>query len=92
MSTENDIVGVGGNAGARLKAIVERIERTEAEIETWKEDQKEIYSEAKGCGFDTKIIRKIIKRRKMDKDKLSEEELLIQTYEAALSSLNSMME
>jgi uncharacterized protein (UPF0335 family) len=94
-STANDgeIMQVGGNAGARLKAFVERIVRLEEEKKETGEDIKEVYSEAKGTGFDTKILRKVVKRFQMDPDKKREEDDLIDTYEVALAkSLGEMME
>src|SRR6202034_3689540 len=57
---------VGGIAGDRLKSFIERIERLEEEKKTLANDIKEVYAEAKGTGFDTKIIRQLIRLRKMD--------------------------
>jgi uncharacterized protein (UPF0335 family) len=88
----SEVMHVGGNAGARLKAIVERIERTQEDIDAAKEDQKEIYAEAKGVGFDVKILRKVVARRKMEREKIDEEAALIDVYEKALTELNKMME
>jgi uncharacterized protein (UPF0335 family) len=84
---------IGGNAGARLKSFVDRICRLEQEKKDLGEDVKDVYSEAKGVGFDTKILRKVVKRSQMDPDKRQEEDDLLDTYEIALkNSLNSMME
>lgn len=83
---------IGGNAASRLAAFVERIENLEDEIKGAKEDQKEVYSEAKGVGFDTKILRKVIKRRKMDREKVMEEDAILECYETALDQLTMMME
>lgn len=92
-SSDGEIMQVGGNAGARLKSFVERIVRMEEEKKALGEDVKEIYSEAKSTGFDTKILRKVVKRHQMDPDKRIEEDLLIETYEAALTkSLGEMLE
>ena len=71
-------------SNGQLKAIVERIERCEAEKQALAADIKEIYSEAKGNGFDVKIIRKIIAMRKKDAADLQEEQALIDTYLVAL--------
>jgi uncharacterized protein (UPF0335 family) len=71
-------------AGEALKSFVERIERLDEEKRALSEDIKEIYAEAKGNGFAPKIIRQIIKIRKMDKDKLDEEETLLELYKRAL--------
>ena len=71
-------------AQGRLLSFVERIEHMNEEIAGLTGDRKEIFSEAKGEGFDTKIIRKVIARRAMDKVKRDEEMSLIELYEAAL--------
>ena len=57
---------VGGIAGAQLKLFIERIERLEDEKRALGEDVKEVYAEAKGSGFEPKIMRQIIKIRRMD--------------------------
>ncbi len=68
---------VGGIAGERLRTFVERVERLEEEKAALIADIKEVYAEAKGGGFDIKILRKIISLRKLDKsDRLEQEELL----------------
>jgi uncharacterized protein (UPF0335 family) len=67
-----------------LRKIIERIEHVEEELEGPKADRKEIYTEAKGNGFDTKAIRKIVKIRKMDRSKRQEEEAILDTYLSAL--------
>ena len=78
---------VGGIAGERLKSLIERIERLEEEKRVLGEDIKEVYAEAKGTGFDTKIMRQIIRIRKRDKDELDEEETLLDVYKRALGML-----
>ena len=78
---------VGGIAGERLKSFIERIERLEEEKRTLAEDIKEVYAEAKGTGFDTKIIRQIIRIRKRDQDELDEEETLLDLYKRAIGML-----
>jgi uncharacterized protein (UPF0335 family) len=75
---------VGGIAGDRLKSFIERIERLEEEKKTLQADIKEVYAEAKGTGFDTKIMRQLIKIRKMDKDDLDEQETLLDLYKRAI--------
>ena len=75
---------VGGVSGQRLKAFIERVERLEEEKAALAEDIKEIMAEAKGVGFDTKIMRKVIRLRKMDKEKRNEEEELLELYKAAI--------
>jgi len=75
---------VGGIAGDRLKSFIERIERLEEEKKTLQADIKEVYAEAKGTGFDTKIMRQLIRLRKMDKDDLDEQETLLDLYKRAI--------
>ena len=90
-SNSDDILQVGGNAGARLKSFMERVIRLEEEKKALAEDIKDIYTEAKAVGFDVKILRKVVKRAQMDRDVVEEEDLLIETYERA-TSLKEMME
>ena len=78
---------VGGIAADRLKSFIERIERLEEEKRALQEDIKEVYAEAKGTGFDTKIMRQLIKIRKMDKDDLDEQETLLEVYKRALGMI-----
>jgi uncharacterized protein (UPF0335 family) len=68
---------VGGIAGAQLKSFIERIGRLEEEKQALGEDIKEVYAEAKGTGFEPKIMRQIRKIRKMDKDEHDEQESLL---------------
>lgn len=75
---------VGGIAGDQLRSFIERIERLEDEKKQLADDIKEVYSEAKGSGFDTAIMRQIIKERRMDKDDLDERETLLDIYRKAL--------
>jgi uncharacterized protein (UPF0335 family) len=78
---------VGGIAGERLKSFIERIERLEEEKRALAEDIKEVFAEAKGNGFDVKIMRQIIKIRRTDQDDLDEQEALLDTYKRALGML-----
>ena len=78
---------VGGIAGDRLKSFIERIERLEEEKRALSEDIKEVFAEAKGTGFDTKIMRQILKIRKMDKDELDEQEAMLDVYKRALGMI-----
>ena len=75
---------VGGVSAAQLKQFVERIERLEEEKKTLQEDIKEVYAEAKGRGFDAKIMRKIVALRKKDADERDEEEAVLDVYLRAL--------
>ena len=65
---------------SQLTRIVERIEKQEDEISLLKQDVQDIYTEAKGNGYDVKIIRKIIAMRKMDETKRKEESAILAAY------------
>lgn len=67
-----------------LRAFVERIERLDAEKKDLAEAQKEVMAEAKGRGYDTKVLRKIIALRKRDAQDLAEEEAVMEMYKEAL--------
>jgi len=71
-------------AADQLKAFIERIERLEDEKMALADDIKEVYAEAKGTGFDTKIMRKIISLRKKDHAERQEEEAIMELYLQAL--------
>lgn len=75
---------VGGVSGDRLRSFVERIERLNDQVASLKEDTKEVYSESKSNGFDTKILRQVIKLRSMDKDDRDEADTLVNLYLRAL--------
>jgi uncharacterized protein (UPF0335 family) len=70
--------------GAEIRQFVERFERLEAEKKDIAEAQKEVMAEAKGRGYDTKALRKIIALRKRDADDIAEEEAILEIYKAAL--------
>ena len=70
--------------GAHLRAFIERIERLEEEKKALADDIKDVYAEAKGTGFDVKIMRKIVSLRKLDRDKRREEEEIMDLYLSAL--------
>lgn len=75
---------IGHNAApGRIKTLVERIERLEEDKQAVSDDIKEVYAEAKGEGFDTKILRKVIALRKKDKAKRQEEEARLDLYLSA---------
>jgi len=80
------MVDVGGVAGERLRSFVERIERLEEEKVALSADIREVYAEAKGAGFDIKVMRQLIQLRKMDKDDRSEMEAILDVYERALDA------
>ncbi len=74
-------------ATGQLRAFIERIERLEEEKKTIADDIKEVYAEAKGTGFDTKIIRKVVRLRKQDKAEREEEAAKTELYLAALGMI-----
>lgn len=78
------MANVGGIAGDRLRSFIERIERLEDERRALGEDIREVYSEAKGAGFDVKVMRQIVRLRKLDASERDEQEALLETYLAAL--------
>ncbi|MBM3547195.1 MAG: DUF2312 domain-containing protein [Alphaproteobacteria bacterium] len=75
---------VGGISGAQLKSYIERIERLDEEKAALAADIKDVFAEAKGNGFDIKIMRQILKLRKMDKADADEQETLLDLYKRAL--------
>ena len=68
----------------RLKSLIERVEKLEEEKNNLLSDIKEVFSEAKGLGYDPKIMRKVLIIRKMDVDERLEQEALLDTYRNAL--------
>ena len=80
------MLDVGGMAKDRLKSFVERIERLEEEKLALVADIREVYSEAKGAGFDVKVMRQLIRLRKMDRDDRSQMEAVLDVYERALDA------
>jgi uncharacterized protein (UPF0335 family) len=74
-------------AQGRLKSFIERIERLEEDKAAVSADLKEVFLEAKGEGFDAKIMRKVVRLRKQDKAKRQEEEALIDLYLSAIGGL-----
>ena len=75
----------GSGAGAeQLTHFIERIERLEEEKRALMADMKDVYAEAKATGFEPKIMRQVIRLRAMDRDLLSEQDALLDTYREAL--------
>ena len=87
MADDASIETLNGTAQTQLKTIIERIERLEEDKAAVMADLKEVYSEAKGNGFDVKILRKVIRIRKQDSAKRSEEEALVDLYLSAIGGL-----
>jgi uncharacterized protein (UPF0335 family) len=74
-------------AKEQLRAIVERIERLEEEKKMIADDIRDVYTEAKGNGFDVKAVRTIVKLRKQDPNERQEAETILETYMQALGML-----
>jgi len=81
-SPHSDVLN--GTAQTQLKSIIERVERLEQEKAEISEQIKEVFNEAKGNGFDVKVLRKIIRIRKQDHAKRMEEEAILDLYLSAL--------
>ncbi len=84
------MTGPGHNSGDaaatddRLRLLTERIERLEEEKKGIADDIRDVYAEAKAVGYDTKIMRQIVRLRKMRPDDRAEMEMVLETYKAAL--------
>jgi uncharacterized protein (UPF0335 family) len=73
-----------GFAKEHLRSFVERIERLEEEKKALADDIREVYSEAKGTGFDTKVMRQVVRLRKMESADRQEQEAMLDLYLSAL--------
>lgn len=82
----NDVVSDAAYSvtAEELRQFIERYEHLEAEKKDITEQQKEVMAEAKGRGYDTKVIRKVIALRKRTADDIAEEEAVLEMYKAAL--------
>jgi uncharacterized protein (UPF0335 family) len=80
----NIVMDTGGVSGERLRAFIQRIEKLEEDKAAVGEDLKEVYAEAKGVGFDVKIIRQIVRLRKVEVEKRRENDELLDLYKAAI--------
>lgn len=85
------MAGIGHNsggdnpaAGSQLRSFIERLERLDEDLDVIKSDKKEVFAEAKGQGYDVKILRKLIAERKKDRVKASEERALLELYASAI--------
>ncbi len=74
-------------AQGRLRTIIERVERLEEDKAAVANDIKEVYAEAKGEGYDVKVLRKVVRKRKQDKAKRQEEEAIEDLYMSALGEV-----
>ncbi|MGE0718219.1 MAG: DUF2312 domain-containing protein, partial [Alphaproteobacteria bacterium] len=77
----------GGVTAEQLRSFIERIERLEEEKAALAGDIKEVYAEAKGEGYDTKIMRTLVRIRKMNEADVQEQEELLEVYKRALGML-----
>ncbi|MXN65316.1 DUF2312 domain-containing protein [Stappia sp. GBMRC 2046] len=82
----------GGVAGDQLRAFVERIERLEEEKKVIADDIKDVYAEAKGNGFDVKILRKVVSLRKKKPEEREEEDAVLDLYMHALGMIGAAPE
>ena len=71
-------------AADELRQFIERFERLEAEKKDIAEQQKEVMAEAKGRGYDTKVLRKVVALRRRDANDIAEEEAVLEMYKEAL--------
>jgi uncharacterized protein (UPF0335 family) len=78
---------LNSTAQGQLRSFIERIERLEEDKAAVQSDLKEVFAEAKGTGFDAKILRKVVRLRKQDVAKRQEEEALIELYLSAIGGL-----
>ena len=78
---------LNSTAQTQLKTIVERIERLEEDKAAVMADLKEVFAEAKGNGFDVKILRKVVRIRKQDRAKRLEEDAILDLYLAAIGEI-----
>lgn len=83
----SDVGQIGDNAKAQLRAIIERIENLDSQINEFRSDQKDIYAEAKGNGYDVKALKTIVRMRKQDAGERSEQEAILETYMLALGMI-----
>jgi uncharacterized protein (UPF0335 family) len=75
--------------GGKIRAFVERIEHIDTELQELNEQKKEVFAEAKGEGFDVKILKEIIKLRKQDQDERDERESMLDLYMRAMEQAGS---
>ena len=79
----SDVTEISGN---RVRSFIERIERLETEIQDLNDGKKEVFAEAKGEGFDVKILKEIVRLRKQDPEERDENETLLAVYMRAMDS------
>jgi uncharacterized protein (UPF0335 family) len=82
-----DTIGVQGD---RICSFIERIEHIEEELKALNEGKKEVLAEAKGEGYDVKVLKEILRLRKLDRDERDEHESLVDLYLRAMESTNTL--
>ena len=75
--------------GGKIRAFVERIENLDIELQELNEQKKEVFAEAKGEGFDVKVLREILRLRKLDREDREEHESLVDLYLRAMESAST---
>jgi uncharacterized protein (UPF0335 family) len=81
-----DTIGISGD---RIRSFIERIEHLDEEIKGLNEGRKETFAEAKGEGFDVKVVREILRLRKLDREDREEHESLVDLYLRAMESAST---
>ena len=84
--------GSVGIAGERIRSFIERVEQIEEELKALNEGKKEVFAEAKGEGFDVKVLKEILKLRKQDKDERDEQESLLDLYMQAMEQSDAPLQ
>jgi uncharacterized protein (UPF0335 family) len=79
-----------GIPGDRICSLIERVEHIDEEIKTLNEGKKEVFAEARGEGFDVKVLKEILRLRKQDKDERDEQDSLLDLYLRAMKSAGSL--
>ena len=83
------MTGTIGISGDRIRSFIERIEHIDEEIKGLNEGKKEAFAEAKGEGFDVKVLREILRLRKLDREDREEHESLVDLYLRAMESAST---
>jgi uncharacterized protein (UPF0335 family) len=83
------VTNTAGIPGDRICAFIERVERIDEEIKALNDGKKEVFAEAKGEGFDVKVLREILRLRKQDKEERDEQDSLLDLYLRAMESAGS---
>jgi len=78
--------GPDGVAGDRLRSFVERIERIDEDLKAMNDEKKDVFAEAKGEGFDVKILKEVIRLRKQDQNERDERDSLLDLYLHAIET------